>query len=379
MADIQKRLIQLRARRVGDDRPTRTLLDSAETRDALIKSLTPSNESWEERRQSKPFTAYAIGAMQPVDAQYTRVSREEAKRVEDQLKPRLTARGIPTEYRIQGSVALDVHIRRVSDVDLLALDRSHLTYDRHGVMAGRGVYLGLPARMSSTVLTNLRREIITCLEDAFPRATVEPGSKAVSISGGSLRRFVDVVPSHWHDTAEYQLSQLERDRGVTILDVNDGKTIENLPFLHIHRITEQCNATYGGLRKAIRLCKQLKADMEADGRIVALPSFDIAALMYHANELWLRYGIVSELSILGEAQRHLDYLAVNRTEAKKLKTPDGLRTILDTEKKFEGLTSLSVEMDDLVRQVAREHGVADPAKQTMDGLRSTLRSVTATA
>ncbi|MBH9578162.1 hypothetical protein [Inhella proteolytica] len=374
MADIQKRLIQLRARRVGDDRPARTLLDAAETRDALIKSLTASNESWEEKRQSKPFTAYAIGAMQPVDAQYTRVSREEAKRVEDQLKPRLSARGIPTEYRLQGSVALDIHIRRVSDVDILALDKSHLTYERHGVAAGRGMYLGLPARMSPTVLANLRRGIVTCLEDAFPRAQVEPGSKAVSIAGGSLRRVVDVVPSHWHDTAEYQQSQLERDRGVTILDASDGRTIENLPFLHIHRIAEQCKATYGGLRKAIRLCKQLKADMEADGRTVALPSFDIAALMYHADETWLRYGIVSELSILGEAQRHLDHLALNRTEARKLKTPDGLRTILDTEKKFEGLTSLSVEMDDLVRQVAREHGVADPTQLTMDGLRTTLRS-----
>lgn len=40
--------------------------------------------------------------------------------------------------------------------------------------------------------------------------------------------------------------------------------------------------------------------------------------------------------------------------AKSLKTPDGSRCILDTEAKFSALRSLSVEMDDLLRQVGKE-------------------------
>ncbi len=379
MADIQKRLVQLRSRRVGDDRPTRTYLSAAATQEALLKSLIPSNEGWERHRESQPFTSYALGAMQEVGAEYTRVSVEEADRVATLIKPRLAQRGIPADFRLQGSVPLNVHIRRVSDVDLLALDTSHTTFEL-GAMARASTYLYTPARSSSAVLSNLRQQVVSSLRDAFPLANVDSGNaKAVSISGGSLRRFVDVVPSHWHDTLDYQTSHVERDRGVTILNARTGATINNLPFLHIFRVIERCSGTYGGLRKAIRLCKQVKADMEADGRTVPLPSFDIAGLMYHADMAALRYGKASELAILAETQRHLDFLATNRGHASQLVTPDGLRRILDDDKKFEGLSSLSVEIDDLLRQVAREQGVREPARHTMEQLRGTLKQTTVSA
>ena len=104
MADIGNRLIQLRARRVGDDRPQRTTLSSAQALDLMAKSLYPSGEKWERNRHARPFTAYALGAMEEVGATYTRVSVEEAERVGKQLVPRLAQRGIPAEFRLQGSV-----------------------------------------------------------------------------------------------------------------------------------------------------------------------------------------------------------------------------------------------------------------------------------
>ena len=44
MADIGNRLIQLRARRVGDDRPQRTTLSSAQALDLMAKTQYPSGE-----------------------------------------------------------------------------------------------------------------------------------------------------------------------------------------------------------------------------------------------------------------------------------------------------------------------------------------------
>jgi hypothetical protein len=49
----------------------------------------------------------------------------------------------------------------------------------------------------------------------------------------------------------------------------------------------------GGLKKAIRLCKNVRSDAE---HAIALPSFDIAALMYHANKPSLTIGYIYELN-----------------------------------------------------------------------------------
>jgi len=173
-----------------------------------------------------------------------------------------------------------------------------------------------------------------------------------------LARPVDVVPSHWHDTVEYQTSGQEHDRGVKILDKKLARDIDNLPFFHIKRVRDRCGLTSGALRKSIRLCKNVKADAERDGQQIALPSFDIAATMYHADLPALQMGAVYELAILAETQRHLDMLARNQEDAKKLLVPDGSRPIFDTAEKFQGLVRLSIEMDDLVREVGKEQSAA---------------------
>ena len=71
-----------------------------------------------------------------------------------------------------------------------------------------------------------------------------------------------MVPSHWHDTVDYQQSQNERDRAATILDKKIMRTIDNLPFLHMALIEMRDTETLGGLKKAIRLCKNVRSDAE---------------------------------------------------------------------------------------------------------------------
>lgn len=128
-----------------------------------------------------------------------------------------------------------------------------------------------------------------------------------------MPRPVDVVPGHWHDGHTYQISRQEHDRTVTILNRKVPTTIDNLPFLHIKRIQERCDATLGGLRKSIRLCKHVKADAIEEGTAINFPSFDIAATMYHADINALQMGSFYELRILGEVQRFLDLLYHNES------------------------------------------------------------------
>lgn len=68
----------------------------------------------------------------------------------------------------------------------------------------------------------------------------------------------------------------------------------------------------------------------------------------------LSVGAYYELAILAETQRYLDYLWNNKEEARRLIVPDGSRFIFNTEDKFNGLMHLSVAMDSLLREVAKE-------------------------
>lgn len=345
--NINDRLINLSKRRKGTDRLDRIGMESL----ASIVNDSMIVENWERRATDQPSTRYALGAMQAVEKRYTEKSIETAMRVSKQLERGLS---MNVDFRLQGSVPLDVHIRGVSDVDLLTLAGSFLTYAPGGALARAGWYTSAN-RSAVDVLVELREEAESVLTAAYPAVDVDcSGGKAIAMSGGSLDRPVDVVPSLWHDNVEYQSGRREHQRGVSILDKNVPKIIENSPFLHIHRVNEADGAAGGGLKKAIRLAKNVKNDTEDEKAALKLPSFDIAALLYHADQAALTAGLQSELAILAETQRFFDWCWNNQTAARQLRTPDGTRTILNYDDKMDGLRAISLELDALADAVARE-------------------------
>lgn len=349
--DIDKRLRSLEARRKGTDRNGVHTFDSAA--EVLGKAAL---ESYQVRASvDKKFTKYALGSMQAVDPEYTQVGIDEATRVGKKLEAELDKLGLDVEFRLQGSVPCDIHIRGASDVDLLVLESRYIRFDTSGPKARQGGYRSPVSYDTLEALKELRNHAEKILTKAYPAATVDTsGAKAISLSGGSLRRDVDVVPSNWFDTADFQTTNAEVDRGVQILDKKASQRLTNMPFRHIRRISERDNECLGGMKKAIRLCKNVKADAEEEGTDISLPSFDIASIMWHANMRALTVGVANELVILAEATRFLDHLVRNPGDAKKLKVPDGSRQIFDSESKVEALRLLSLEMDDLSLKVARE-------------------------
>ncbi|WP_313244622.1 hypothetical protein [Stenotrophomonas rhizophila] len=366
---VNDRLSALKSRRRGDDRLDLLAQDSAALADYFGKIA--KQESWETKAADKPNTRYALGAMQEVDADYTRISKDTAMRVANQLEKRIE--GFRLEYHLQGSVPLNVHIRGVSDVDLLTLISGQFyTYNPNGIQALAGAY-SPTTRTSLQQLKDLRAEEEPALAKAFRAATIDTsGSKAIKISGGSLARSVDVVPSHWYETTAYQQSGALHDRGVVILDRKTNSTMTNYPFKHIKAVTDRDTVTLGSLKKAIRLIKNIKADSDLE---IALPSFDLAGIMYHADLAALRMGYTFELAILAETQRHLDYLYRNPEKAKLLEVPDGTRHIFDSKAKLDALLTLSYEVDKLLEAVANEHQGLQPAtthhdrRQLLDAIR----------
>lgn len=353
--NIESRLNNLRSRRNGTDRLNRvSAFDSAQI---IANSL--SLENYEKKITGKPYTRYAIGSMQAVDEQYTKISIAEAERVGKQLDTGLTELGFSVSFRLQGSVPCNIHIRGVSDVDLLVLDEDFFTYDRAGQNSRLGLYRPPVPYTPLSALQKLRSNSEKILEKQFPAVNVDTsGSKAITLTGGSLRRPVDVVPSHWHNTEDYQSTNREPDRAIYILDNKIPTSIFNKPFKHIEKITNKDAITLGGLKKSIRLCKHIKADAAKEGINITLPSFDIAATLWHANSVALISGYTNELAILVEVKRHLTFLHNNRAHTQSLRTPDDTRLIFDSESKFKGLELLLNEVNDLAVEVAKEQNIS---------------------
>lgn len=349
--DIGKRLRSLEARRKGTDRIKDLTTDSAI--EVLAKSTIA--EAYQKRAPTKEHTQYALGSMQAVDADYTRISLEEAGRVGAQLESGLEKKSIRVQLRLQGSVPCDIHIRGVSDVDLLVLDDRYFHYDPKGQNAVNGYYSNPVSYNTLDALIKLRSECENILTSAYPKAKVKvSGPKAINLSEGSLRRPVDVVPANWFNTADYQQTNNEVDRGVHILNKDVPERILNMPFRHIFLISHRDQLSLGGLKKAIRLCKNVKSDASEEGAKINLSSFDIASALWHSDLVALTVGVASELAVLAEATRFLDYLSRNNDYARTLSVPDGSRKIFDTDDKLEALLLLSLEMDDLSEKVAKE-------------------------
>jgi hypothetical protein len=92
-----------------------------------------------EQRTDRRAIRYALGAMQAVGAEYTKNSIEEGDRIKEKLRTSLLGE-IDVDFRYQGSVPLDIHIKGVSDIDLLVLRDDFFSYDASGERALAGKY-----------------------------------------------------------------------------------------------------------------------------------------------------------------------------------------------------------------------------------------------
>lgn len=327
---MARRLDRLRARRV----------DAYEKRASLNEVYDSDN-----LRAEGTAVKYAIGAMQPIDPDYTQNTYREGDRIKNQLEKA----GLACWFEYQGSVTSDTHIRARSDIDLLTLTCRFVVVDSSAIITH-------PYR-GNTIddLVKLRRDSITVLREKFPEAVIDAsGAKAIAIEGGSLRRKIDVVSSNWHDTSAYLQTGQKRDRGVDVLDSRSLATVSNLPFLHNDRINNKDQRTLGGLRKSIRLLKSLRYD-SANG--VNLSSYDIASIAYNMadHDLAVPHGM--ELLLVERCKQYLDRLAANSTYRNSLYVANDTRKIFCLEgASLDGLNELRREVDQLFYEIANELG-----------------------
>jgi hypothetical protein len=342
-SSVYNNLGNLKARRKGQ-------IVSNSQLDEALASIYVGTEAFE-RRSKHVASQYALGAMQEVDPQYTKVSYVEGDRIKSQLNSRLDPSYYAT-FDYQGSVPMNVHIRGVSDIDLLVLRNDFLTVDP----TGPGAYRDLGGDTPAVCLAKLRKDAAYHISQAFPEVDIdESGAKCITLSGGSLRRNIDVIPSHWHDTRDYQITKLKKDRGIKILNSRENVTILNLPFLHIDKVHNKDLASSGGAKKAIRLLKNISADSGLpDAK--KLSSYDVASLVWHFPDHELGVPVWNELALVGVTQHNIERILSDQSVATSLRTPDNSRAILDTPAKVRCLGLLLAELTELSQKIAEELG-----------------------
>jgi len=311
--------------------------------DPQVKLQKAVNEVYE-RIQDDDAVRYAIGAMQPIDPEYTANTYAESGRVQDQLAAGFLAAGRNAEYTHQGSVTSDTHIRAYSDIDLLVLETRFLYLEPPLVPSVP--YTGNPIQD----LSGLRAIAETKLTTAFHAATVDcTGAKAICMSGGSLRRKIDVVIASWLHTPDYANGHGNQYRGVYVLDRPKQTVIMNKPFLHNHKVDQRDHVEGGGFRKIVRLLKSLKYDA---AKPVSLASYDVTAIAYGAPSGFWNAARGQELMLVQQAFTWLDYLNNNRTQASELYVPNGTRKVFtDGGATYQGLAELHREVAGLLNDI----------------------------
>lgn len=310
------------------------------------KSATLNAERFN-RVQEGPATKLLIGAMEPIEDDYTQTSYEQAARVENQIQKSMANHGLEVEFDYQGSVTKDTHIRGHSDIDLLTLEKRFFTVERP--QTAEFPYSGEPL----DDLRELREIASSRLDSSFPEATVDTsGAKSFKISGGSLRRTIDVVPANWYNTNAYKETGSKVFRGIHLYDCHSHVRIPDQPFIHGHLLDQRDRQTNGGLRRLVRLCKTLSAEAPKKD----MPSsYDIEALIYAMDSAALEYEIGLEVALAKRCEFWLARVCHDPNLRSSLNLPDGKRRIFE-----EGHTTptkvlnLFLELSDLLQSIEHE-------------------------
>ena len=329
MADYNLKLEKLKARR----------------QDNLTKAFS-LNEAFNKMSYGKSAT-YALEAMQAISEEYTNNTYKQVERVQNQLTPGLKEYGIEVEYRYQGSVPTNTHIKLYSDIDLLTIHKRF--YSLEHPLIPQYPYTGDPL----ADLKELRAKSFRILDTVFHACEIDnTGGKAISICGGSLNRKIDIIASNWYNSVSYDKFSIETNRGIHILDNNNNTRITNFPFLHIHYINEKDKEVGGNEKRLIRLLKSLKADADEN---VNVSSYDIASLVFRMDNSTLLVSNLERLRLLQNCNQYLYKVINDSTFRESLYVANETRKIFCSDgAKVEEVAKLKKELESLIFEIARE-------------------------
>jgi hypothetical protein len=316
------------------------LLDRRSTKnDRILGQYIDPYQNIEDR-----YLRYLSAAMAEIDPKYTARLVEQGNRVENQLDKRL----INVDFRRQGSVTNNTHIRAESDVDLLVITKEFVTLQRPQVVSH-------PYSGSVQTILKLRGECVASLNVAFPQAKVDDtGSFSIALDGGSLFCKVDVVPSNWYNSNKYAENGSEIFRGIRVLNKYTHEFSENYPFLTNFRLKIKNDEYHNKPCMCIRLLKNLKVD---SNQKYDISSYDICSLVYRGSDAIFTSSSTDAFNIATQLFQWMKFHCEDDYERDRLLVIDESRKIFDNEDKVKALNQATNDLAQLLLGVMENTAV----------------------
>lgn len=235
---------------------------------------------------------YVKRSMQGVEPRYTERTIEAGDKIKEHLKknnPNL-------DYKYQGSVMCNTHIKGYSDIDLVQITNSFYTHESKIKFNEKyssdysltftqkqnllNVINGTPFQGdANTDLRNVRINAENVLLNVYNNVDVSKG-KSIEVNPTNPNRMVDVVTASWYESVNSALNKDAELKGIQVYDkLKNTRLSVDFPFLKIRLLNEKDKTVNGRLKKMIRFLKTIKADSESD--LKGISSFDISSICYN--------------------------------------------------------------------------------------------------
>ncbi|MFC2471931.1 MAG: hypothetical protein ACFNVI_11110 [Lachnoanaerobaculum gingivalis] len=315
--DITSRLHNLTSRRYDRALATDNSIEN------FGKSLLFENQhDFSSLAEKEKWAKYVLDSMAEVPKRSTEISFEEGKKIKNHLAEHLKDYRLSAEFRFQGSIINNTHIKGYSDIDLLVITDKYYSLEKPQIP--KSPYNGNPL----DDLNELRNVCTEILRDAYSVAKIDTsGAKSITISGGSLRRDIDIVPANWFDSNLYhQYPQYDYLRGIQVYNKEKNSRDTNYPFYNKELLNRKDARTGSLYKSVVRLAKNVRCD--SDNKIVQdISSYDIQAIFYHMNDPY--FANIQGIDVVPVITKYLKQLIEKPSVYMKLPVPDKTRLISD--------------------------------------------------
>lgn len=188
---------------------------------------------------------------------------------------------------LQGSYGNDTNIYADSDVDIVVRLDSTFNYDDTQLTVAEKFGFDAAYPVEHYGFWDFRNHIHGWLVANYG-GTVHPGKKAIWVAGNGYRRNADVLPCvsfrnyrHFNSMSDQGYAE-----GICFF-TTDGSQIINYPRQHSDNLTRKHQQTNGWLKPTVRIVKNLRNRMIADGLINEglAPSYYLEGMLYNVPSL----------------------------------------------------------------------------------------------
>jgi hypothetical protein len=327
MKDYSKRIENLRQRR----------------QDPILKK-TILSESFDKSTFGDSLK-YVFESMKEIDPRYNSKNFDASNIVQDHLKTGLNKNNIEISFRHQGSLETNTNIKLHSDIDILVIIEKFVSLEPPQIPTSP--YTGDPLKD----LSDLRELSFRILYGIYNEVD-NSKSKAITAKLTNPQRKVDIIPSNWWITNNYNQYKDEFYKGIRLYDKKKNIRINDLPFLHSYRINYKDNEVGGGLKKIIRLLKTLKADSDVE---IKLSSYEIQGIVYNMDKLSLTKSSNETLKLLLEINNYINLLINNQIYREGLMVPNGTELVFGSNtSKINELIKMKEELEEIIADLRQE-------------------------